>query len=477
VRANRTAVALAAAATAYAVVLSAASLARQRWLNTGGYDLGIFDQAVWLLGHGHAPFSTIRGRNLFADHFQPALVLLAPLGTFGLLPGGLLILQSCLLAAVSPVLYVLARARAASRGLALAVAVMWLASPLTQWANLFDYHPETAVPLLLALGALALERGRVAWFLATAAFACCFKEDVAIVYLMWGLVLVLGGRRLLGGALAAASAALFVLATKVVIPAWGGNFDYYSTRFAGDRGSSVGSVFADLLRHPVRVLGDTATPANAKILIALVACNAGLALLAPRLLALAAPAVLANLLSAYSYQHELRFHYELVPAAVFAVASAYGAGVLTRRLAQRTRDVVARALVAGALIVGLAVSPASELFRDHRQSANADAKRHALSRIPPGVSVAAAPDLAPHLTHRRDVYQLPEPWFTRPTNGEYWSDAELARRARAVRYVAYATDALDPYPAEQTRQLPAILRRQGFEEIFHAGDVRVFRRR
>ena len=129
-RANRTAVALAVAATAYAVVLSAASLARQRWLDTGGYDRGIFDQAVWLLGHGHAPFSTIRGRNLFADHFQPALVLLAPLGTLGLLPGS----PAC------------GARRAGSR------------SPLPQWANLFDYHPETAVPLLIALGAPAASR-------------------------------------------------------------------------------------------------------------------------------------------------------------------------------------------------------------------------------------------------------------------------------------------------------------------------------
>jgi uncharacterized membrane protein len=476
-RGRTTPVVVAVAATAYAVTLSAASLARHRWLNTGGYDLGIFDQAVWLLGHGDAPFSTIRGRNLFADHFQPALVVLAPLGMFGLLPAGLLILQSCLLAAVSPVLYVLARARGASRGLALAVAVIWLASPLTQWANLFDYHPETVVPLLIALGALLLERRRTGWFVVTAVFACCFKEDVTLVYLMWGIVLAVAGRRRLGLGLAAAAAVWFAVATKVAIPAWGGNFDYYSTRFAGDRGSSVGSVFVELARHPLRILGDTATPANAKILFALVACSGGLALLAPRLLALALPAVLANLLSAYSYQHELRFHYELVPAAVFAVASAFGAGVLERRVAPRTERLVAGALIAGAVLVAVALSPVSELFRERHRSANADAKRHALSLIPGGVAVAAAPDLAPHLTHRRALYQLPEPWFTRPTNGEYWSDAELARRARAVRYVAYATDTLDPYPAEQTRRLPALLRRQGFEEIYRSGDVRVFRRR
>jgi len=469
-------VAVALAAVAYAALLSAASLARHHAIRSGGYDLGIFDQAVWLLGHGHAPFSTIRGRNLFADHFQPALVLLAPLGALGVTPAALLVLQAVLLAAAAPVLYLLARARGASEGLALAVAVLWLASPLTQWANLFDYHPETAVPLLLALGLLELERGRPVWFLLATGLACSLKEDVCLVYLILGLVLAAGGRRRFGLALAAAAAVWFVIATETV-RAFGGNFDYYSARFGGERGSSLGAVFVTLVRHPVDTLSVTATPANAKILVALAVCSGGLALLAPRMILPALPALLANLLSSYSYQHDLHFQYQLVPAAVFAVASTYGAGVLTRRVAAQTRRLVAGVLLVGsALVTGVAAPALKELRTDVRSSPERDAKRHALSLIPDSVPVAAAPELAPHLSHRREIYQLPEPYFARPSNGEYWSDAELARRARHVRYVAYSTDVLDPYPKLQAERIPAMLRRQGFVEIFHSGDVRVFRR-
>ena len=127
------------AAVAYTVALTLACLARYRAFASGGYDLGIFDRAVWLRGHGEAHFSTIRGRKLFADHFQPALVLLSPLGRVGSSPAGLLVLQAALPAAAAPVLTVLARARGAAPWLALAVGLRWLASPLTQWANLFDY--------------------------------------------------------------------------------------------------------------------------------------------------------------------------------------------------------------------------------------------------------------------------------------------------------------------------------------------------
>jgi len=463
------------AALAYAVGLSAACLARHRAFVSGGYDLGIFDQATWLLGHADAPFSTIRGRNLFADHFQPALVLLAPLGRIGSSPAGLLVLQASLLAAAAPALAGLARVRGAAPWLALAVGLMWLASPLTQWANLFDYHPETAVPVLLAVGALALERRRDWAFVATALLASSLKEDVCLVYLMWGIVLAWDGRRRFGASVAVAGAAWFVLATKIVIPAFGGNLDYYSSRFGGDRGATLGSVFVSLVEHPLRAAGDAATTSNAKILIALVLCSGGLALLAPRLLLLAVPGLAANILSAYPYQHDLHFQYQLVPAAAFAVASAYGAGVATARFSARTVRIGAGVLIAGALAVTL-VAPATRRLRAPVDDPVVAAKRHAVSLIPPGVSVAAAPDLAAHLARRHDVYQLPEPYFSQPSNGEYWSDAELARRRRGVRYVAYDTVA-DPAPRSQIVRIPAMLRREGFVEIFHAGDVRVFERR
>ena len=83
------------------------------------------------------PFSTIRGRDLFADHFQPALVLFAPLGLDGLAPTGLLIVQSALLAAVAPALYILARrlerravARPGGRGAVARVAADAVGQPL-----------------------------------------------------------------------------------------------------------------------------------------------------------------------------------------------------------------------------------------------------------------------------------------------------------------------------------------------------------
>jgi uncharacterized membrane protein len=475
VRRNPAWLALAAAALLYALVLSAASIHRHSLFLSGGYDLGIFDQGVWLLGHLHAPFSTIRGRNLFADHFQPGLVVFAPFGALGLDPWALLVFQATALGAAGVAVGALARARGAAPALAAAAGGLWLASPLVQWANLFDFHPETIVPLLLVLAALAYERDRVGLFVLLLAVACCFKEDVPLVVAAWGIVLLSLGRRRLGVGVLVGGLAWFVLATKVVIPAFGGNLDFYSRRFAGDRGSSVGSVFTYVVEHPGSAVADLATKQNVGIVVALVACTGGLALLAPRMLVPAVPPVLANLLSAYSYQHDLHFHYELVPAAVFAIASAYGAGVLQRARPSLVRRAAA-VLVVGAVAVTAAASPALKALRNSTPTPRADAKRAALALVPSGASVAAAPDVVAHLAQRRTVYQLPEPFFTRPTNGETWSDAELRRRAAALEYVLYSTDVLDPYPKQQVERLPPILARRGFRPIFSRDGVVLYRR-
>lgn len=260
-----------------------------------------------------------------------------------------------------------------------------------------------------------------------------------------------------------------MLATEVAIPALGGSLSFYDERFAGSRGGSVGSVLTRLLTDPGSALHTLATPSNAKIVIALIASTGGLALFAPRFLALAVPGLAANLLSAYSYQHDLHFHYQLVPAAAFALAGAEGAEVVVQRIDGRK---VAAVLLAATAAVTV-VSPALKTVRARGDAVAA--KRHAVSLVPTGATVAAAPDLVAHLSDRRTVYQLPEPFFSRPDNGEYWSERDLVRRSQEVRFVVIDLG-LDPYPKTQVEKLPAILRRRGYRRVFSSSGVSVFER-
>ena len=81
---------------------------------TPGYDMGIFDQGVWLLSRFHAPFVTVMGRNLFGDHTSFILLLAVPLYWVWPHAQTLLVLQTCLLAAAAVPVYLLALRRTAS---------------------------------------------------------------------------------------------------------------------------------------------------------------------------------------------------------------------------------------------------------------------------------------------------------------------------------------------------------------------------
>jgi uncharacterized membrane protein len=48
------------------------------------YDVGIFDQTLWLIAPGES-FNTVAGYHVMADHFSPVLYVISPLAY---IPGG-----------------------------------------------------------------------------------------------------------------------------------------------------------------------------------------------------------------------------------------------------------------------------------------------------------------------------------------------------------------------------------------------------
>jgi hypothetical protein len=96
--------------------------------------------------------------------------------------------------------------------------------------------------------------------------------------------------------------------------------------------------------------------------------------------------------------------------------------------------------------------------------------------VPAGAAVAAAPDLAPHLAARPAIYQLPEPFLYLAGNGQYWSRADLRRRAPTVRYVVDDGEPRRPYAATLMRELRPRFSGLGFTLVYNRDGVHVWRR-
>ena len=146
---------------------------------TFGFDLGIFDQGVWLLSRFRDPFVTIRGLSLFGDHTSYILVLVAPLYWVWADPRLLLQVVGLAIPAVS--LYLIGTRRLHSPLAGLAVAAAYLAYPAVQWAAVWSFHPETLAAGFLGLAALAADRQRWRQMAAWLALALLCKEDVGLV--------------------------------------------------------------------------------------------------------------------------------------------------------------------------------------------------------------------------------------------------------------------------------------------------------
>ncbi|MBA2294971.1 MAG: DUF2079 domain-containing protein, partial [Actinobacteria bacterium] len=285
-------------AVGYAIAVGTLSVLRYESF-ASDFDHGIFSQYVWLLGRLHEPFNTINLRTLLGDHVEPGIAVLAPLGTLGVGTPGILVVQTLALAATAPLLLLLAREHGARGWLAAAPAVLWCASPVVLRPALHDFHPETLVPVLLVGGCLALARDRLVLFAATAVLACAMKEDIGLTYAALGLVLVWTGRRRVGAVVATAAAAWSLIAVYLVLPAFGNaSQGEFGPRFAGDRGDSYVDVVRWSVVHPLTAVDRALGPSEVGVLAMLVLTTGGLALLAPRWLLVAIPAVALNLFSA-----------------------------------------------------------------------------------------------------------------------------------------------------------------------------------
>jgi uncharacterized membrane protein len=132
---------------------SVLSIVRHMHYESGGYDLGIYDQAVWQFSRFKAPLSSIEGKLLFSDHLALTLPLLAPLFWLWNDVRMLLIFQAGWLVFSSIAVYLLAIRKTASSVVALAISVSYSLFYGFQFMIFDDFHP------------VALGVGLVPWIL------------------------------------------------------------------------------------------------------------------------------------------------------------------------------------------------------------------------------------------------------------------------------------------------------------------------
>jgi uncharacterized membrane protein len=155
---RRSPVKVGALTVAAALVYCLDSLNLLRRFLASTFDLVIFDQGIRGYAHLAAPVSVARGVSdgqgahflLLADHWSPALALLAPLYWIHDSPATLLVAQGVLFALAIPPLWAYTR-RQIGPGAAYFVCVAYALSLPVMEAVIFDFHEVAFVPVLTAV--------------------------------------------------------------------------------------------------------------------------------------------------------------------------------------------------------------------------------------------------------------------------------------------------------------------------------------
>jgi uncharacterized membrane protein len=407
-------VALGALVAAYVAILGSLTWAQQSNFGTYGFDMGLYDQGIWLLSRFKEPFLTGRGLNFFAHHVNPITLLFVPAYWLGAGPHFLYLVETVWMALGAVPVWLLARDRLGSSWLGVALGAAFLLHPSLEWINWFQFHPDALIVTPLLFAYWLAGRRRWSWFAVAVAVALACKEDAALAVAVLGLLLLLRGERRAGVLTAAAGAGWFLIATDAIIPlAGGGTGPYYYQQFFPGFGDSVGAIMGNLIFHPSRLVHLATQPDRLTYYRQVLAPVAFLPLAAPLVLAIGAPQVVVNVASGHALTHDARFQYTAIVLAAVFLATVEAVALLGR--APGARRFLVGLVAATALATNVAWSPSPLGVRYHTGIWVESQPRHAavnrVIRLLPGdAGVSASGSFMPHLTHRVHVYEFPNPW-------------------------------------------------------------------
>ncbi len=404
---------LGAMVVAWSAVFITLGWIRHTRFATFSFDLGIYDQAIWLMSRFHDPFVTVRGLEFFGHHVNPVLMAFVPFYWLGAGPLFLLVVQVVVQASGAIAVYLLARDLLHERWPALALAAVLLLNPTYQFFAWEFFHPDVLAiaPLLFAYWAARSERWR--WFVVFAVIAAACKEDVALALAVIGILVAFRGRRKIGMIVVGASLAWYMIATRVIIPWQNGIGPFYDS-FFGDLGKSPTDIAVHLAEHPGEGLDLATRSDRVSYYQMMLAPVAFLPLLALPVFLVGGPMLAVNILSSFPYTRDIRYHYSSLVLVGVILGTVEAIAWIGRRRPGAMRFLVG--LVAAtslAATVAWGPSPISTKYHSGLWPLQADrqsAKVAAVDMIPDGAPTSAIYNLLPHLAHRDRIYDFPVPW-------------------------------------------------------------------
>jgi uncharacterized membrane protein len=441
----------------YSYLFARLGIMHHRNFGTWSFDMGIYDQGIWLVSRFGRTFSTVRGIEFWGQHLNLIVYALVPFYWFGAGPAFLYVVQASVVGFGAVPMYLIGRDRLKQPWIGALLALVYLMYAPVQWITQINFHPEALVitPLLFAWW-FSMRRQWKSFFVALL-IALSTREDTALVIILLGLVLLVLFRRGHGSEnerkMALGTFGLgsvwYAFATKAFIPYFNnGQEPFYVAYFYSEYGKTMGQVVANIARHPNKVIAAAAKVDRLRFYRDLLVPLGGLPLLGLPFLSMAAPQMLASVIGSSPYARSILYQYTSIMIAPIMIAMVEGVAFLLRRRPQFWGTLAGWMLLCS-FVSNVAWSPspigdryvgawarAQPCAKNAPKEQCARAQHHAalndaIRLVPKDAALTATFALLPHLAHRRLVFDWPNPFVQ-----AYWgNNGENPANAAVLEYL------------------------------------------
>ncbi len=446
------------------------TVARVYSFKTPTYDFGIFSQMFYYMKETGLPLTTLERDGLlshFAVHVSPIYYLLLPVYALVPHPATLQILQGVVITSAVIPLWLLGKHYGFNGVQGIFLCGILFLLPSFSGGVGYDIHENCFLTPLILWLFYGIEKKKMGFTILFAFLVLCVKEDGAVYVAVIGLWLFV--RSLLSqGLRKERSMALCVLVLSLVwfygvttyLNRWGdGVMSGRYENFMNEERGSLLRVVCNALLHPMKILYECSEREKLRYLALTMAPLLGLPLITRRYerYILLIPYILVNLMSDYTYQHEIFFQYS------FGTTGFLMYLLLINLSDMKNRKGITAVLSASVLLCGvcfaLVVVPKGvtypsiwieekEISREIRQ---------ALTTVPEEATVTATTFYTTELSQRRYLYDI-----------AYTSPEQVLESEYVVldpRYEHVCKKYRSPGKTNGLENLIAILKREGYEEV------------
>ena len=304
------------------IILFILAASRHLLLQSNAYDLGIFEQYLWMASRGIFAPGTIHGIHIFADHGAFILLPMSLLYLVWSSPLCLLAMQSFCIAFTAIPLWKYTKKFDASDDQSWLVAVTWWMTPLVFNANLFDFHPEICLLPLIVYTFCQIRDYEHPLIIAGLLLCILLARDGNVLLLIGIAITLFIYRKLkLSFALVLCSYLWILFLSKFLYP-FLGRFAVQGAERYSYLGGSLSEFFNNLNSDPINMFAPM-QPLDSFIYILMILAPFALLLRKsdPAIMLSTIPLLASNVLSSSYSQKTLIHHYSLPIVLILLIAT------------------------------------------------------------------------------------------------------------------------------------------------------------